>query len=91
MIEKLSCSDCESVQDCEYINQAEETEMKGISINYIAEFYKCLSCGNEFYTYGMQDRNIDSILRVYLNKMGIDSLNMNRRQLIDAAKLAGNR
>jgi hypothetical protein len=91
MIEKLSCSDCESVQDCEYVSQIEETEMKGVSINYIAEFYRCLSCGNEFFIPGMTDKNLDAIMRSYLIKMGIDPLNMDRRQLVDAVKLVGNR
>lgn len=91
MIEKLSCANCESIQDCEYINQVENTTMKGININSVVEFYRCLNCSDEFYLPGMMDKNLDAMRRSYLIKMGVDPVDMDRKQLIGAVKLAEER
>lgn len=65
MFENRPCSHCEAIQPVELVNRDETLVMKGKSITYPAEFYRCSICGTEFEEMDQLDRNLDLAREVY--------------------------
>lgn len=65
MFENRPCSNCEAIEPVELVKREESLVMKGKTITYLAEFYRCSACGTEFEDMDQLDRNLDSAREAY--------------------------
>jgi putative zinc finger/helix-turn-helix YgiT family protein len=65
MSETMPCSRCGTVRDVELIEREEKVTIKGREVTFHAQFYKCVTCGEEFEVPGQLDRNLDAAREAY--------------------------
>ena len=57
---KLSCWNCEELQEVELVKDYDIIFVDGKPRRYYTEYYKCLVCGEEFLTAKQMDNNLSS-------------------------------
>lgn len=65
MSEKMSCPKCEAIRDVELIERKEKVTIKGREVSFIAHFYHCPICGEEFEAPGQLDQNLEAAREAY--------------------------
>jgi putative zinc finger/helix-turn-helix YgiT family protein len=65
------CPSCEKETALELILTTEEVEVRGESIPVEVEYYKCLTCGEEFEDPGSDDDPLDKAYREYRRRHGM--------------------
>ncbi|MDL1975892.1 MAG: DUF4065 domain-containing protein [Deltaproteobacteria bacterium] len=65
------CSSCEKDTDLEIIRGTEDIEVRGESIKVEVEYYKCLSCGDEFEDPRSPSDSLDKAYREYRKRHGM--------------------
>ncbi len=65
------CPNCEKETDLELIHATEDIEVRGEKIKVGMEYYRCLSCGEEFDDPGSDDDPLDRAYREYRRRHGM--------------------
>jgi len=55
MSERMSCPTCEAIRDVELIEREEQVTIKRREVSFVAHFYRCPTCGEEFEAPGQLD------------------------------------
>jgi len=59
------CPVCESIQDIKIISKSESRKIRGKKITFLAEYTKCLHCGNEFTSSNQMDKTLINAYKEY--------------------------
>ena len=65
MTESMSCPTCEAIRDVELIEREEKVTIKGREVAFVAHFYLCHTCGEDFEAAGQLDQNLDAAREAY--------------------------
>ena len=65
------CPNCEKERDLELVHTTEDVEVRGEHIEVDVEYYKCLSCGEEFEDPHSDDDPLDKAYKEYRRRRGM--------------------